>query len=239
MSTARELAGAIVAHLPGWAVEAPAPDRLDETRVYIARASDGARVLAQVGGWQNEGRISFSGCWPRFRDGSPYYGGKSVSITCSASRTPEAIARDFSRRFLPSFDEEHALALVYVKTSDVRAGDADAIAERIADVVGGEVQGRNRANEPVHIFTRSMAVHRLVVRPAYGSDADGEPPRVDFEVHGVSPETAARMLAIAVADGAKEETSEARVRVATPVRVPDLLEETEDIEEPEARRRSI
>jgi hypothetical protein len=190
-----ELARAVAPLLPrGWRFEAPGEEHYWGT---IVRDADGARINVQVGGFRNVGRATFRGCWPRYHDGTHYHHGKTVEITVSAKRAAEAIAKEVVRRFLPDYDAAFADALAYVRGSDGAAFEANLVAARIASVVGGTVDAvKMRNGDGAYVRQRLEPVHRLRVRPAYGSGLHSQDCRVDFEAHGLDPDVALEVLEI-------------------------------------------
>lgn len=194
----------------------------------LVRKDDGATIRINVGGYRMEGRVEFRGAWPQYRDKTWYSGGKSVSITCDVKRKPENLAKDIQRRLLPDYDKEYAKALAYVRSHDERSVEAETTAKRMAALIGGQAcENRCRRGDGVGIIGEPEAVRRLVVRPAYKSESFNSPLSVDFEVHGLDPETAAQVLMII------KEAEDRRERVESPVRVeisrePEVYEEDDD-----------
>jgi hypothetical protein len=222
-----DLAAEIVQHLPGWRLDVPraSDDEMWPNDWVDFVREDGATIRMRVGGYRAEGRVSFYGMWPTFRDGTSYWHGKRAKITCSASRSPESIARDLLRRFLPAYAPEFAKAAAYVRTHDANAAEAEAVASRIAMTIGARVgDGKRGRGDGVILFDEPEAVRRLVVRPAY-NEREIE---VDFQVHGLDAATAAEVLAIIRA-------SEVRKRVE-PMHVAEPAEELELVEEVEEDR---
>ena len=216
------LAHRIAAHLPGWHVTT------EHDVSYLVRA-DGARIV--IPAWRQRGRVSFVGCWPRYADGSNYYATRDrFEITCSETRSPEAMARDIQRRLLPGYDPAFAEALAFVEKHDGFAGDASTVARRIAAVVGGEVVPQRRSGDAVHVRAPAASLYRLTVSPAYESTTHAREMGVSFEVHALDPETAAEVLAVIAAADARREEEAARVRVVAPVRVVETVDEAEDEE---------
>lgn len=216
---------AIAAHLPGWRVEPSEHGWIDLVR------NDGARVRMTVGGWRSEGRATFRGVYPKFRDGETYYGAKVASITCNASRPPRELAREIARRLLPVYDCQYASARSFISSHDDRDAEATLVASRIAATIGGKLRvGYSRNGDGVHIHGEPHAVSRLVVLPAYGDTVGA---RVNFTVSDLDPDTAAHVLQII---RAAEDCSGARVAQRVAV---DVETETDDAIEPALARRSF
>ena len=214
--TAHELAPALLSFLPGWVV---VPPKEDQNWAELRRTSDGATVRVVVGGWRQEGRVVFRGAWPAFRDGRVYYGGKSISITCNARRAAKTLAAEFIRRFLPLFDPEHAKAIEYVQQHDTYEEEAEQVAARLARSLGGRVhEGYRGLGEGFTIIDEPEPVRRLKVRPAH--DKPGEmyynAVCVDFEVHGLDPETASQVLHIIQEAQRRPEPERTRIEALEP-----------------------
>lgn len=242
-AAAEQLATSLEPLLDGWRVDLgtdAAGERYDW--VDLVRG-DGARVRLTVGGFRAEGRVTLRGCWPRYRNGNGYSGGKSHAITCDASRPPAAIAREIARRLLPAYLPAYEEARRWVAEHEEHADEAHAVAARIAAVVGGELaESKSRPGEQVRIRREPRAVYRLHVSPAYDGVDGLKPTRVSFEVHDLDPETAAQVLAL-IHDAEKrqeaaEEAPQARIEVpAAPIRVAPEPESEPEAEEAPAQLR--
>lgn len=239
-SAAMKLARALAPLLPGWVAEY----RDDHDCAYLLRG-DGATIALDVGGYRRDGRVCFWGLAPAYKDGNRYWGGgPRVEITCDATRPVDAIARELRRRFLPRYDHAFAEGLAYVTKADAAMDEAEAVAARLAGIVGGEagpdVYGRKRHGDGVAIRGEPQAVHRLLVRPAYAG-LEPNPVRVDFEVHGLDPETAAEVLATIKASEERRDRQRAtdRMRLAGEAAEASAWgeEEAESAEESLERRR--
>lgn len=238
-AAALALATSIAPLLAGWTVEQSSADasydwvdlvRADGARVHVyvepARQSRDRRASgsAALDGWRNEGRVKLIGAWPRFRDGSQYTGGERASITVGAKRPPKSIAREFLTRLLPAYDPEYAKARAYVVAHNAHADEAQLVAKRLAASIGGELSTNvSKRDDSVTILRTPEAVSRLRVQPAHAyGGSHSYPVRVDFEVHGLDPETAARVLEIIrESEGA---------RVATTARVQAVATEEVELE---------
>lgn len=188
----------------------------EEWRDWVdLRRSDGATIRVTVGGWKQEGRVVFRGMWPRFADGSAYYGGKGVSITCADSRPVTELVREVRRRFLPAYDHEYAKALAYMTERDSAASEARAVAARISDSIGASLgPDHTRRGDGQAIWNEPGTVRRLRVQPRYTSTVSDHhrDVAVSFEVHDLDPETAGEVLAlIKAAEGRRVATSATRI----------------------------
>jgi hypothetical protein len=165
----------------------------------MVREADGATVRVTVGGWRAEGRVTFRGCWPKFRDGTFYSGGASESITCSQAKSPKNLAKEVVRRLLPAYEVAYARALEYVQKHDRNGREAEMVASRIAGALGLRVgENRYRNGGGVHLLGEPDCVRRVIVQPGYDGHEPGfsRPVSVQFEVHGLDPETAIKVLEI-------------------------------------------
>ncbi len=196
------LASRIAAHLSGpgrWTAQRHAVDPSARRCVAeLRRETDGAEIGVSVGGYHQEGRVTFRAHWPRFKDGRQWTPRKHLAITCSAGRDPRALAREIERRLLVDYEPTYREALDYVRESDAAADDARCTAERIAVAIGAELpregsyQQQRRGGEGVDLHGGPPCVRRLQVRPGY-RDASTS---VSFEVHDLDEETALRLLTL-------------------------------------------
>lgn len=226
------LAEKVVAHLPGWVMrELPEGYECAE----MVRESDGATIRVNAGGYRLDGRVEFRGCWPKYKDGSVYSGGPSEAITVTDKKTPEAMAKDILRRLLPVYGPKYAEAHAYVRGHEARSEEAMVTATRMAALIGAEAgENKCRRGDGVSIWNEPEPVRRLLVRPAYNGVLGVSPVSVDFEVHGLDPDTAAQVLMLIkeAEDRKAARASEVRVHVA-----PESVDEDEvEAEEPKRLR---
>lgn len=257
--TSRGIALALLPLMPpGWRVEMPSPAKEYAYWAYLVHRT-GASIMVRVGGWRNEGRVKFQPCWPTYADGRTYstpprytptkwdgrdwrtarMDAEDWSITVSAKRAPKAMASELARRLLPAYEVMHAVAVEETRDTNAHTDEAGVVAKSLATVVGGSiVESSYKTHEQQHIRAPGMVVHRLRVHPHYGGARGGQPCRVDFEVHGLDPETAARCLALIReaeerADEAQGEAARARVAELGPgIRIGPIDEEVEPESEP-------
>ncbi len=65
---------------------------------------DNIWIHIRNGGYQNQNKITISGSYPRdCHNQYNSYGSKNLAIGCSQDKTPEQIARDIQKRFLPDY----------------------------------------------------------------------------------------------------------------------------------------
>jgi hypothetical protein len=120
-----------------------------------------------------------------------------------------------------------------VTTHDANAAEAERVAERVASTLGARVgQNKSWRGDGVPILDEPECVRRLVVRPAY-KDEDGSA-SIDFEVHGLDPETAAIVLHT-IREAEERAKIRARSRVATSS---EATEEEEEHEHETGRARA-
>ena len=165
---------------------------MEEWMLSLVR-DDGARLHVRVGGYKNEGRISFSGSFPKFADGQQYYSRETFKITVSTSRSTATIAREIKSRLLDAgYEVEMAKALADIAQSNAGAVAGLACAKVVASAAGGFAEPTSRVGESVKVSTDIDGVRAIRVSPAYTDHA----PEVSFELHGLSPEVAAAVLAL-------------------------------------------
>lgn len=227
--TAPELAARMITHMPGWVVSLP---REGEWWADLVRG-DGATIRVRVGGFRAEGRVTFLGMWPKFRDGTIYSGGTYESITCGITRTPDVLVKEINRRLLPSYNIAYEKALTYVRDHDSNEVEAELVAGRVADAIGATVgKSQYRRGDGVPIHHEPECIRRLVIQPAYKSTSHERPMTVNFEVHGLDPETAATVLSIIKES---EERQRVEVQVRVEAEVEPVYEEAEELVQVRAR----
>lgn len=133
---------AIADHLPGW--EYVTTGHACEWWSYLQdlrgrKVHIGADCCLE----ENWSRWNISGTWPRGVDGTNFYPNehrdpKAPRITCSMTRTAEAVAKDIQRRFLPAFvplwDQMEDRRAIW----DKRHTDRDDMMRTLAEVAHGE-----------------------------------------------------------------------------------------------------
>jgi len=224
---AHDMVVALLPLLPrGWRAELGTGDWCTHTDLV---REDGARLRCEVSPWRQAGRAVFHGVRPRHRNGNFASAGDMPKVTVSAARSPKQIAGELRRRLLPAFDLAHAAAAKAVSFEDDANEEARLVARRIAEDIGAVVAAPNgRNSDEVHLRRVPDAVARLRVQPAFESGIYSKDVRVSFEVHGLDPERAARVLQI-IAEADAERVD--GVRMATPTRVASPIEETESGED--------
>ncbi len=136
----------------------------------LVRDADGARISLCVGGYRQEGRVTFRTNWPKYHDGRLYQPRAYPSITCSAGRDAKALAREIERRLLVDYNPAYRAALDAVRASDAAAGEAWHTAERIGEAIGAELPAAShppRNGEAVQLRGGPEGVWGLSVHPGY------------------------------------------------------------------------
>ncbi len=144
----RPLAHAVAAALGGWEVET----RPGTPRIAWLVRGDVRFALTSSVAYSERGRIKVVGDYPRHQGrpetakgwGVVPYDGREPSIMVSPNRSPEAIAEDIKRRFLPVFEP---IAILCIKKASLR-GDAEvkryANLSRVSRVLGLRVSDQSR-----------------------------------------------------------------------------------------------
>jgi hypothetical protein len=195
---AYELASRIAEHMTGparWIARRRETMDPDTRFAELARLEDGAELGVTVGGYRQEGRVTFRAHWPKYRDGQTFSPRTYLSISCNAARDPEALARDIERRLLADYNPAYRNALDEVRASDAAARVAWDAAERIARAVGAtlpEPERRPNNGAAVRLHGGPADVDEIKVHPPYGDN----PVRVSFDATNLDEKTALEVLAI-------------------------------------------
>ena len=203
--SAYELAERIAKHLSGparWLANRRLDGDGDELRdnADLVRDSDGARISLCVGGYRQEGRVTFRTNWPKYHDGTAFQPRAYPSITCGAGRDAKGLAQEIERRLLVDYNPAYRAALDAVRASDAAAGEAWSTAERIGEAIGAELPAANhrpRNGEAVQLHGGPENLWRLSVHPGY----DGSPATVRVEADDLDEKTALRVLAVLAGNG--------------------------------------
>src|SRR5258708_6593089 len=136
----------------------------------LVRDADGAAISICIGGYRNEGRVTFRPTWPKYGDGTSYTPRAYPSITCSAERHAKGLAREIERRLLVDYNPAYRAALDEVRASDAARGEAWRAAERIARSIGVELpreasHRRQRNGDAVELRGGPSNVYRLRIHP--------------------------------------------------------------------------
>lgn len=135
---------------------------IEEDKYSEGRESKFVKMVLPWGGIllveESRGRIEVLGSFPR-SDGD-YWGphGVKYSISVSAEKSAEQIARDIERRLLPVYRVAYEVAVKRMNEYDEQAGRQRVLAKRLADVLGIQVSSHDptqfHAYEPVHVEGR-------------------------------------------------------------------------------------
>lgn len=113
---------------------------------------DNIKIYVRNGGYGNEGKITISGSYPHDCHGQlSTYGLKKPSISCSDSKTPEQIARDIQKRFLPDYMEDLAKVIKMNENTQQQADARYTTLKIIADFldITPEKDHKNEYNLPI------------------------------------------------------------------------------------------
>ena len=162
MSTMRDInlknaAKAIAKHLPGsW--------RLDTTNtrpceVLLGENGKGICVGTQ---WNQKGKLRVYGLYPKSELAGSYgaveravlsYKESAPEIGITATREPEAIAREIVRRFLPEYEALFAKCVERVKDLEAEHRRRVALQERVIAAIGEPRRGRqDKPTEGLHLW---------------------------------------------------------------------------------------
>jgi len=151
-----------------------------ESSYYITLA-DGVQIFARIGGYGNEGRVSFSGSWPSYKrpEGGScvviprdiYENGQSLEspdITVADTKTAEQIAKDIERRLLPSLRHVWLACKARCDSSTAYQDTCREIVERVAKATGGKSNVRDEWARIEYGYDTGTAEYR-------GGDSDDAP----------------------------------------------------------------
>lgn len=126
------LAQRIASHLRDWTPETNGNDL-----VGILRRPDGAGIyLRLVHAYSTNNRIEVSGDYPP----KHYPPGIRFAISISSKRTPQDMAHDIQRRFLPEYDRLYAACWAAAEDERRRWQEKIETTQRIADLLGVRFQ---------------------------------------------------------------------------------------------------
>jgi hypothetical protein len=211
---ALEAVRALLPHLPGWELDANTLRAIRENDSSLRHwvglvnpAHPGADLSVNTS--QQEGRLIFRARYPRdwepWIDGGPgTIGGRrhSESITVSASKTPEQIARDVQRRLFDATGYLTRLAdcMARKAESEKRQADGESLARELAALVGAQTTADKHKDTRgcSHLQTdenrRSFEVHttdyakQIECKVARGGTS------VDLKLDNLTPAEAADIL---------------------------------------------
>jgi len=144
----RALARAVVTHLPTFVLDNPPSTGGFEMLV----SPDGARVdLSVVSNASRRLRVSGRPPVTTRHFHSPNAGVRFPSITVSADRSPEAIAADIARRFLPAYGEACVAYLAQRAEAEHRNADREHAMKAIAKALGA-IPRQNADQDRIGVF---------------------------------------------------------------------------------------
>lgn len=105
-------------------------------------------IRIRTGGWKSEDKIKVSGSYPHDCHNQSYsYGLKNPSIGCSVDKTPEQIARDIQKRFLPDYLEDLEKVIGLNKNTQKQADARYHSIKTLADSLGIAPKKEEHNNE--------------------------------------------------------------------------------------------
>ncbi len=100
-------------------------------------------IRVSNGDYQNEHKLNIYGCFPTTTKGEQGRYGVSISINISDSKTPEQVARDIERRFMPFYLPELEKAVKQVNETNLFHQKRSANMQKMADYFGVEFKEDN------------------------------------------------------------------------------------------------
>jgi len=111
----------------------------DDSHVVEMKSPEGFRLFFNAGWSGGYDKISVGSSWPLDEDRrqvTSSYDASIPRINVSVTRTPEAIAREVERRFLPEWRPLWTKAIARLESSRKHEGDTRLNAEMLAEIVG-------------------------------------------------------------------------------------------------------
>jgi hypothetical protein len=141
--------------------------------------------------WRDESRIVVSGDWPRTAGGQlpKRYSEKLPSITVADSRSPQAIARDITRRFLPDYQAKLAEFRQRVADDNAYHKAVADLSARMAKALGLEVTDMKTQREG------QLRLYGALSGDAWG-DIEVSRDSVTLKLHSLTPEKAEAILGL-------------------------------------------
>jgi len=93
--------------------------------------------------WRKPSRLVIDGDWPTGTGNSHHHMDINVSITVAATRSPEAISRDVSRRFLPDFDSAWETVTNRVTAHNAYTSDLEELVNATRNRIAGAELSRS------------------------------------------------------------------------------------------------
>ena len=151
---------------------------------YAYLIKDHQRIRISNGDYQNEHKIHIAGEFPRtIRGETGFYGNSQSSINVSDSKTPEQIARDIEKRFLPVYLPELEKAVNQVNQMNLYHQKRRDNIQKLADYFGNEFKDDKEPS--IYVYDLIKGVGSRI--EAYGEDT------VKFELE-LTPEMAIKVF---------------------------------------------
>lgn len=126
-----------VALLLGGDLEPPNPDKEHGYNWhYNITFPDGSGICIAAKVWANKGKLSVSGEYPRDRSGRRFCDKYPESINVSETKTPEQIAKDIQRRFMPEYKVAYAGAIEAKQRNDDYHSKVNATKDLLCSIQG-------------------------------------------------------------------------------------------------------
>ncbi len=156
-------------------------------RKYAHLTKDQQDIGISNGDYQNEHKLHISGCFPRTIKGeSGRYSGGSIEINVSSSKTPEQVARDIERRFLPGYLPELEKAIEQVEKTNLYHQKRTENIQKMADYFGVKIEeDGNRRDASIYVYDVVKGLGSRI--EAQGEDS------IKFELE-VTPEQAIKVF---------------------------------------------
>lgn len=146
---------------------------------------DAQKIRISNGTNGEEHKLHISGDFPRTIKGeSVFYGISQSAINVSESKTPEQIARDLERRFLPVYLPELEKTVERVKETNIYYQKREANIEKLAKYFGVEFKEDNQEPQ-IYVYDKIKGLGSRI--EAYGEDT------VKFELE-LTPEMAIKVF---------------------------------------------
>lgn len=164
-ASATALAEGLRACAPGWNITVRDHDRgMDIDLQHRAFDFAGASLFLHVDPYRHRGRVVISGVYPQMTDGR----NRVAAITVALTRSPEAIVKEITRRFLPEYLLSYAAALEAKAKQDAYQNKKRAALQELADILGVAVHDRQ---EQAYYYQREPYT-RVEVKDTSGGTAN-------------------------------------------------------------------
>ncbi len=137
-------------------------------------------------GYRHRGRIVISGSWPRSKKSNSVFcprDGKGGAITVAESKSPEQIAKDIVRRFLPEYREAYAEQVRLKQNEETYEDNKTALTRDLAQALGA----KPRPHSPNCVTGYEPTWHEFQIN---GGDS------ADIQIHSVTASQALEVIAL-------------------------------------------